>query len=612
MVGEMDAKGKSLWADVVRRADGSNSVQSIEGGIKEKATLYESETNTEIGNSSSENGVESSSVPAISAIPLLAKPLEGVEVPLDGNGDREAGSVILEAHLNTDSATEASPKPVKSAWKNLIKPSTDSREGAVMGAESWPSLADSRTRKNPASARSSVAQRSSDGDPEKEVASATESSGQEKIVSNSRPGDVHLGHRKTEASKDVSDAASSAPSVPVPSTTVSDVGVQGPLQQHLEESMPAARASSPAPGNNVGRGRMPNQRGNFSNWASHPRNRNSGFSGRGGMPYQPQNNNGILPGPGGMYNQRGANGLNPRPFRAPRQRGNYGSSHGNRRPFHEQGRGPNNWQPQQIFANGPSYAPPFQQPPFDPRSSTWGVPNVFSSFGFFNNPVHEGFYYQPMGLPGFHHYDLSGALHVLPHFAQNSTVEHLLVQQIEYYFSDENLLKDEFLRSKMDAEGFVPASLIASFNKIRMLNADANMILNALQNSRIVEVQGESLRKRNNGPAWPLPTNQPSTSSSADDNHSADSSNNEPPQTNGESVVDDTPEISPESNIGLEHSAQQSATLILDRAESSKASRPAGDVEPEPSEPAEETNLPSLHPNPDAVRTHKDQEDTTQ
>jgi la-related protein 1 len=45
-------------------------------------------------------------------------------------------------------------------------------------------------------------------------------------------------------------------------------------------------------------------------------------------------------------------------------------------------------------------------------------------------------------------------------------------QQVEYYFSVENLVKDVFLRSKMDAEGWIPLPVIAGFNRIRMMTPE--------------------------------------------------------------------------------------------------------------------------------------------
>ncbi|GFY87922.1 hypothetical protein Acr_05g0015610 [Actinidia rufa] len=41
-----------------------------------------------------------------------------------------------------------------------------------------------------------------------------------------------------------------------------------------------------------------------------------------------------------------------------------------------------------------------------------------------------------------------------------------VVNQIDYYFSNDNLIKDTFLRRNMDDQGWVPITLIASFKKV--------------------------------------------------------------------------------------------------------------------------------------------------
>lgn len=42
-----------------------------------------------------------------------------------------------------------------------------------------------------------------------------------------------------------------------------------------------------------------------------------------------------------------------------------------------------------------------------------------------------------------------------------------LLERFHFYFSDNNLMKDKFLRSKIqdDADGWVPLDLFLSFNK---------------------------------------------------------------------------------------------------------------------------------------------------
>ena len=56
-----------------------------------------------------------------------------------------------------------------------------------------------------------------------------------------------------------------------------------------------------------------------------------------------------------------------------------------------------------------------------------------------------------------------------------------LRKQLEYYFSPENLAHDEYLRTQMDQDQFVNISIIASFNQIRKLTSDVNMVTQVLR-----------------------------------------------------------------------------------------------------------------------------------
>ncbi|KAK9677939.1 hypothetical protein RND81_11G177000 [Saponaria officinalis] len=73
-----------------------------------------------------------------------------------------------------------------------------------------------------------------------------------------------------------------------------------------------------------------------------------------------------------------------------------------------------------------------------------------------------------------------------------------IVNQIEYYFCDENLETDGHLISLMDDQGWVPVSVIADFNRVRSMSTDIPFILDAIQSSVAVEEQGDKLRKRDN------------------------------------------------------------------------------------------------------------------
>ncbi|CAA6654483.1 unnamed protein product [Spirodela intermedia] len=70
-----------------------------------------------------------------------------------------------------------------------------------------------------------------------------------------------------------------------------------------------------------------------------------------------------------------------------------------------------------------------------------------------------------------------------------------IVKQIEYYFSDENLRMDRFLLSLLDNEGWVPVTKIANFNRVKSMGTNIPFILDALQNSSHIEVQGEKIRR---------------------------------------------------------------------------------------------------------------------
>ncbi|KVI08752.1 la-related protein 1C isoform X2 [Cynara cardunculus var. scolymus] len=80
-----------------------------------------------------------------------------------------------------------------------------------------------------------------------------------------------------------------------------------------------------------------------------------------------------------------------------------------------------------------------------------------------------------------------------------------IVSQIDYYFSNENLVKDTYLRRNMDEHGWVPISLIAGFKKVLYLTDNVQLILDAMRTSTIVEVQGDKIRRRNDWMRWIMP-----------------------------------------------------------------------------------------------------------
>ncbi|KAI1313046.1 La ribonucleoprotein domain member 1B [Mortierella claussenii] len=80
-----------------------------------------------------------------------------------------------------------------------------------------------------------------------------------------------------------------------------------------------------------------------------------------------------------------------------------------------------------------------------------------------------------------------------------------ILQQMEYYFSVENLCKDVYMRNQMDSEGFVPLSLVANFNRVRHLTSDHDLIKETLQSSQEIELKGDKIRRRDDWTTWIFP-----------------------------------------------------------------------------------------------------------
>jgi la-related protein 1 len=89
------------------------------------------------------------------------------------------------------------------------------------------------------------------------------------------------------------------------------------------------------------------------------------------------------------------------------------------------------------------------------------------------------------------------------------TLNLYILQQIEYYFSIDNLCKDLYLRSQMDTEGWVPISLIAGFNRVKNLTQDSNLVRASLELSQLLEAKESDssvlIRKKEGWETWVLP-----------------------------------------------------------------------------------------------------------
>ncbi|KAK1379186.1 HTH La-type RNA-binding domain-containing protein [Heracleum sosnowskyi] len=141
--------------------------------------------------------------------------------------------------------------------------------------------------------------------------------------------------------------------------------------------------------------------------------------------------------------------------------------------------------------------------------------------GFIAGPMYPGapgpMYYLPAAQPGsirmpqppfFVAHPKSGTSTVSPISPmspispESDSLQSNITKQIEYYFSDENLRTDNYLLSLMDAQGWVPISIIADFKRVKRMSTDIHFILDALQNSSAVEVQNEKVRRRDEWSKW--------------------------------------------------------------------------------------------------------------
>lgn len=70
-------------------------------------------------------------------------------------------------------------------------------------------------------------------------------------------------------------------------------------------------------------------------------------------------------------------------------------------------------------------------------------------------------------------------------------------QQLEYYFSVDNLLKDTYLRRNMDSQGFVYLDVIAAFNRIKSITQDRELLKQVCLQSETVDIRiGEDGKER--------------------------------------------------------------------------------------------------------------------
>ncbi|KAG0369139.1 hypothetical protein BC939DRAFT_452614 [Gamsiella multidivaricata] len=94
--------------------------------------------------------------------------------------------------------------------------------------------------------------------------------------------------------------------------------------------------------------------------------------------------------------------------------------------------------------------------------------------------------------------------HGVPHH-DTEALKAFILQQMEYYFSVENLCKDVYMRTQMDLQGYVPLSLVANFNRVKNLTVDHALVKDSIKDSKVIELNGDNIRKKGDWATWIFP-----------------------------------------------------------------------------------------------------------
>ncbi|KAK5123173.1 hypothetical protein LTR85_003371 [Meristemomyces frigidus] len=151
----------------------------------------------------------------------------------------------------------------------------------------------------------------------------------------------------------------------------------------------------------------------------------------------------------------------------------------------------------------------------NPRSQSIPIENYYGRYG---NPYAQS-QLPPVQtyVPGM--YDSYGyPMTAMPYppYMEHQYLMNMVSMQMEYYFSLDNLLKDMFLRKHMDSQGFVFLDVIGSFNRIKQLTQDKELLKAVCIASETIEIRvgedsKERLRRREGWDQFLLPMEQRDT-----------------------------------------------------------------------------------------------------
>lgn len=116
------------------------------------------------------------------------------------------------------------------------------------------------------------------------------------------------------------------------------------------------------------------------------------------------------------------------------------------------------------------------QPPFHPRYHA--NPGMGMGYPPMGPEMAAGYGFVPAMPLNFYH----------PYQDQQGLVG-MIMEQMRYWFSFENLIRDLYLRKRMDDNGFVPLSFLMPWKRMQVLTSDVKMVRFACQNVPQVELR---------------------------------------------------------------------------------------------------------------------------
>lgn len=92
-----------------------------------------------------------------------------------------------------------------------------------------------------------------------------------------------------------------------------------------------------------------------------------------------------------------------------------------------------------------------------------------------------------------------------PQFVNEDPIT-LVSNQVDYYFSDGNLVKDEYLRKQMNSKGFVPLTKLIEFKRLNLLTGgDLNLLKTVILSNPKLEFANDKVRLKEKWELWILP-----------------------------------------------------------------------------------------------------------